>query len=185
MAELLYLTSPGGFTLFGGNERAGVRLIEAAFRREGTDNSREVVTVAELEGRIAGAMAIFPVDDANHRRTGFLRTTLWRRAPWSWPRIWRVARQGARHSPQPPAEALYIDALATGPRFRRRGVALALLEEAERQAREGGYSALALDTVADNTAARALYSHFGFEVAEERPPRHPLPALVGYVKRLR
>ena len=184
VASLLYLTSPGGFALFGGSPTGGVRVIEDAFGRSGTDNSREVVIVAELDGRIAGAMAAFLVSEAEERRKQFLRTAFRHRAPWHWPRIWRLARHGARHAPKPPADAFYVDALATADRFRRRGVALALLEEAERLARERGFPALALDTVATNSAARALYARFGFEIGEERPASPPIPALVGYVKRL-
>jgi len=184
VASLLYLTSPGGFALFGGSPRGGVRVIEDAFGRSGTDNSREVVTVAELDGRLAGAMAAFPVSEAEERRKRFLRTALRHRAPWHWLRIWRLARHGSRHAPRPPANAFYVDALATRDGFRRRGVAMALLREAERLARERGFAALALDTVAENSGARALYSRFGFEVGEERPASPPIPALVGYVKRL-
>jgi ribosomal protein S18 acetylase RimI-like enzyme len=184
VASLLYLTSPGGFALFGGSPKGGVRVIEDAFSRSGTDNSREVVTVAELDGRLAGAMAAFPVSEAEERRRRFLRTALRHRAPWHWPHIWRLARHGSRHAPRPPADAYYVDALATADAFRRRGVATALLGEAERQARESGFPALALDTVATNTAARALYLRFGFEIGEERPASPPIPALVGYVKRL-
>jgi ribosomal protein S18 acetylase RimI-like enzyme len=184
VASLLYLTSPGGFALFGGSPKGGVRVIERAFGRSGTDNSREVVTVAELDGRLAGAMAAFPVSEAEERRKQFLRTALRHRAPWHWPHIWRLARHGSRHAPKPPANAFYVDALATADGFRRRGVAMALLREAEREARENGYPALALDTVAENSGARALYTRFGFEVGEERPASPPIPALVGYVKRL-
>jgi ribosomal protein S18 acetylase RimI-like enzyme len=184
VAALLYLTSPGGFALFGGSPRGGVRVIQDAFGRTGTDNSREVVTVAELDGRVAGAMAAFPVSEAEERRRRFLRTAFRHRAPWNWLHIWRLARHGSRHAPQPPVDAFYVDALATSGEFRRRGVASALLAEAERLARERGCPALALDTVAENSGARALYARFGFEVGEERPAAPPVPALVAYVKPL-
>jgi ribosomal protein S18 acetylase RimI-like enzyme len=77
-----------------------------------------------------------------------------------------------------------VDALATADGFRRRGVAMALLREAERLARERGFDSLALDTVAENSGARALYTRFGFEIGDERPASPPIPALVGYVKKL-
>ncbi len=182
MAALLYLTSPGGFALFGGSPQGGLRVIEASFRRAGTDASREVLTVAELGGELAGVMAAFPAREGDPRRRRFMRTALRRRAPWRWLGIWRLARHGARQAPRPPEAAFYIDSLATADRFRRRGVARALLEEAERLAREGGHRSLALDTRAENTGARALYEQFGFEIGEERPAAPPVPALVGYVK---
>jgi ribosomal protein S18 acetylase RimI-like enzyme len=184
VAALLYLSSPGGFDFFGGSQRGGLRLIASAFRREGTDNSREVVTVVELGGRLAGAMAAFPVSEAEQRRDLLIRHALRRRAPWHWPGIWRLARQGSKAAPKPPDDAFYVDALATSPDFRRRGVALALLRDAERQARERRLPTLALDTRAENDGARKLYERFGFEIGEERPASPPIPALVGYVKRL-
>jgi ribosomal protein S18 acetylase RimI-like enzyme len=184
VAPLLYLTSPGGFRLFGGGRRGGVRLIEAAFRQPGTDNAREVVTLAELDGRIAGAMASFPAREGDERRRRFLRVALRRRAPWHWPRMIRVANQGSSRAPRPPADSFYIDALATAEGFRRRGVAIALIGEAERLAREGGFAYLALDTAATNEAARKLYERLGFEVGQEVPAAELVPALVGYVKRL-
>ena len=183
-AKLIYLTSPDGFKLFGGSEQRGLLLIEAAFARPGTDCSRDVITLAELDGEIAGAMAAFPSVEGDERRRHFVRVAISRRPPWRWPRIRRVARRGALHSPTPPADSFYIDSLATAERFRRRGVAAALLEEAERQARKLGLSAVALDTRSSNTGARALYERHGYEVHVEVPPSRPIPALVGYVKRL-
>lgn len=184
VAPLLYLTSPGGFILFGGSERRGIKLIEAAFATTGTDSAQEVVTLAELEGRIVGVMAAFPSGEGDERRRRFTRLAMRRRPPWRWPRIARVARNGARRSPIPPLDSFYIDALATAEGYRRRGVAEALLQEAERAARAQGLTALALDTTVANSPARALYERFGFEVSQEVPASPPIPALVGYVKRL-
>ena len=183
-APLLYLTSPGGFMLFGGGEKGGVRLIEASFRTPGTDNSRDVVTLAELDERVVGAMAAFPAREGDERRRRFLRVALRRRPPWRWPQIVHVAREGSRRAPKPPPDSLYIDALATAEDARRRGVAAALLEDAERRARESGLGALALDTTAANAGARALYESAGFEIGDEVPAAPPIPAMVGYVKRL-
>ena len=184
VASLIYLTSPGGFILFGGSERRGVKLIEAAFSTPGTDCAREVVTLAELDGQVAGAMAAFPAIEGEERRQRFTRLAMRRRPPWRWPRIAAVARNGARRSPKPPPDAFYIDALATAEGYRRRGLAEALLSEAERLARENGLEALALDTTVANSPARALYERFGFEASEEVPASPPIPALVGYVKKL-
>ncbi len=184
VAELLYLSSPGGFDFFGGGRRGGLRLIETAYARPGNDSSRDVITVVEIDGRLAGAMASFPVTEAEERRWGLVKHALRRRAPWHWPAIRQMGRQGQRATPRPPDDAFYIDALATGPAFRRRGVAQALLRQAEHRARLLGLRWLALDTTAANESARALYESYGFEIGEERPPSPPIPALVGYVKRL-
>ena len=184
MAKLLYLSSPGGFDFFGGGRKGGLRLIESAFARPDTDSSREVVIVVEIEGRLAGAMAAFPQTEAEARRWGLVRHAMRRRAPWHWPAIRRMGRQGSVATPKPPDDAFYIDALATSPDYRRRGVARALLRHAERLANNRGLSWLALDTTAANEGARRLYESCGFDIGEERPARPPIPALVGYVKRL-
>jgi ribosomal protein S18 acetylase RimI-like enzyme len=184
VARLIYLTSPAGFRLFGGSEERALRLLEAAFGTAGTDGSREVITVAELDGEVAGAMAAFPTPEGDERRRRFVRLARRRRPPWRWPRIWLLARHGARHDPTPPAASLYIDSLATAERFRRRGVAAALLREAERIARERGLPAIALDTRAANGGARALYEREGYQLTAEVPASKQIPALVGYVKTL-
>lgn len=184
VAKLIYLTSPGGFSLFGGSGRRGLKLIEAAFTAPGTDCTRDVITLAELDGEVAGVMSAFPAVEGDARRRRFVRVALRRRPPWRWPRILLVARHGASHSPTPPDDSFYIDSLATAERFRRRGVAAALLEEAERLARDRGLASVALDTRASNSGARALYDGFGYEVSAEVPASPPIPALVGYVKRL-
>lgn len=184
VAPLLYLTSPGGFNLFGGSERGGVRLIESAFRTPGTDSSRDVLWLAELDDDIAGVLAAFPASEGDSRRERFLQVALRRRAPWRRRGIRKVAREGAGRAPKPPDGSFYIDALATSEDYRRRGVAAALLEQAEKLAREGGFAWLALDTTASNSGARALYERHGFEVGQEVPAAPPIPAMVGYVKRL-
>ena len=184
VARLIYLTSPPGFKLFGGDEERGLRLIEAAFATPGTDCSREVITLAELEGEVAGVMAAFPTPEGDALRGRFVRLALRRRPLWRRPRIARMARHGAHHDPTPPADSLYIDSLATAERFRRRGVAGALLEEAERIAHERGLPAIALDTRAANSGARALYERRGYEVTAEVPASRAIPALVAYVKKL-
>ena len=57
---------------------------------------------------------------------------------------------------------LYVDALATDAAHRRRGVARALLAEADRMAADAGLDGVALDTGIENRAARALYERTGF-----------------------
>jgi ribosomal protein S18 acetylase RimI-like enzyme len=184
VARLIYLTSQPGYRLFAGDERRALRMIERAFADPCSDCARDVVTVAELDGGVAGAMAAFPASEGDERRRRFVRIAMRHRPPWRWPRIALLGWQGARHSPPAPPDSFYVDALSTAERFRRRGVAAALLGAAERSARELGLGAVALDTVATNTGARALYEGFGFTVDAEVAAAPPIPALVGYVKRV-
>ncbi len=68
----------------------------------------------------------------------------------------------------------YVTTLVVGEVFRGRGVAAALLGEAERYAREQGVAALGVGVLAGNAGAERLYRRFGFE-----------PHAVEMVKRLR
>lgn len=64
----------------------------------------------------------------------------------------------------------YIDMLFVAPRFLRRGVASALVAEAERRARVDGVDALTTDA---SITARPVFEHLGFVVErEQHPVRH-------------
>jgi ribosomal protein S18 acetylase RimI-like enzyme len=185
VTDLLYETAGGMYDLFaGGRGRAG-KVLRTAYAREGNSASREVVTVAELDGQVAGAMAAFPVAEGDERARAFLRLTLSRIPPWRWPGTFRVFRLGGRLTPPAPGNALYIDALATAEPFRRRGVATALLEAAAEEARRRGLTAVALDTAERNTSAQALYEGFGMERSGRSEGVGEIPGAIAYVKRLR
>lgn len=170
-AVALLLASGGEvYPRFAGSRGAAVRILRASYRRPGNTASAEIVTVAEADGRVAGAMAAFPVSEGTDRARRYLRTALARLPPWLWPRAWRIF--GALR-PTPPARAFYVDALATSPAFRRCGVASALLTSAEAQARERGCTHLALETEIENAGARSLYGGVGFEETERLPPVEP------------
>jgi ribosomal protein S18 acetylase RimI-like enzyme len=84
---------------------------------------------------------------------------------------------------------LYVDALATDAAHRRRGIATALLDDAERRAREAGLAGVALDTGIENRPARALYERYGFTPSGLRPAPDERTSravggsgFVGYVK---
>jgi ribosomal protein S18 acetylase RimI-like enzyme len=170
------------YDVYAGGTRRALRILTAAYRRAGNSASREIVWVAELDGEIAGALAAFPVEEGDRRASRFLRVTMLRTPPWKWPATLRIFQTGAESTPVPPPGCMYIDALATDSRFRRRGVASALLGEASRQAAEAGLSAVALDTAATNAAAQALYESAGFTVTQRMPPKGVIPGIVGYVR---
>jgi ribosomal protein S18 acetylase RimI-like enzyme len=172
------------YDIYAGGAGRALRILRDAYAREGNSASREVVWVAELDGQVAGALSAFPVAEGDHRASRFLRVTLTRTPPWKWPATLRIFHTGADLTPVPPPGSFYIDALATDARFRRRGVARALLEEASRLATAGGMRAVALDTAANNVGAQALYESAGYTVTERRPPRGRIPGIVGYVRTL-
>jgi ribosomal protein S18 acetylase RimI-like enzyme len=89
-----------------------------------------------------------------------------------------------RATPDPPREALYVDALATGRPHRRCGVGRALLAAAEDEARSRSLIRIGLETEVDNIAARGLYETCGFVAGPEGPRVRGLPRYVRYVKEL-
>ena len=182
VARLLYETSAGMYDIYAGGTKRALRLLRAAYRRPGNNSSREIVWVAEVDGAVAGTLAAFPADEADARATRFLRVTLARTPPWRWPATLRVFHAGGDHTPVPPPDSVYVDALATDARFRRRGVASALLDEASRVAAGAGLRAVALDTAERNEGAQAFYEAAGFSVTERRPPAGRIPGIVAYAR---
>jgi ribosomal protein S18 acetylase RimI-like enzyme len=182
VARLLYESASGRYDLFAGGRDRALRLLRATIALPGNDTSREGILVAEVDGEVAGALAAFPAPESAERSRRWLRLALRRRAPWAWPRMLRVAAAGERIDYVPPPDSLYVDGLATDPRFRRRGVATALLEAAAARARERGLGALALDTSETNAAAQLLYERAGFRLVDRQPGDDPIPASVFYVR---
>lgn len=167
----------------GGRERA-LRVLERSLAEPGNASSAETVWLAEIDERPVGVMAAFPVDEAGERSRAFLSLALRNAPPWHWPTALYLYWAGGRAAPTPPASALYVDALAISPEFRRRGAARALLAEAEREARKRQLPAIALDTTIDNEPARALYDREGFDELAYQPPARGLPGFVALVKPL-
>jgi ribosomal protein S18 acetylase RimI-like enzyme len=181
VAELLHESSPRIYDRFAGNRERALRILREAYGRPGTVASRDVVSVLDLDGRTAAAMAAFPIAEGPDRARGFVRLAL-RRVPfWLWLRTLRLYTTGTRVARE---DALYIDALATAADLRRRGAARALLEEAERAAGERGLRAVTLDTTLDNDAARALYRSAGFDEVAYRSPTRSMPGFVALLKPL-
>jgi ribosomal protein S18 acetylase RimI-like enzyme len=181
-AALLHLSAAEMYDRFAGGRERALRVLERSLAEPGNASSADVVWVALVDGRVAAAMAAFPVDEAAERARAFLRLALRVAPAWRWPVALYLYWAGGRAAPTPPAPALYVDAIATGPGFRRRGAARALLGEAERQARARRLGSVALDTTIANEPARRLYASEGFEEVAYRPPGRGLPGFVALVK---
>ena len=189
--ELLYLSAKPYYDAYAGSEARARALLAAVYQRTGHAASFEVCAVAEVDGELAGVIAWFPVSEGDERARRFVSLTAPRVPPWRWPGLLRHLRAAGTVSPNPPARMLYVDALAVDPSFRRRGVARALLERAERAAIDQRLDGVALDTGLHNEAARALYEATGFSEREIRraPSAHVAdaiggPGFVSYLKRL-
>jgi ribosomal protein S18 acetylase RimI-like enzyme len=180
VAGLLYESASGRYDFLAGDRERALRLLAVTIATPGTDSSRGDVLVAEVDGVVAGAMASFPGEEGPRRRGRFLRLALRHRAPWHWPGILRIARAGARSTPEPPPGSLYVDGLATDIHYRRRGVATALLAAADERARSLGLERVVLDTAEHNVTAHALYRGARFHEGGRIPARGDIPAIVFY-----
>lgn len=63
----------------------------------------------------------------------------------------------------------YVNALATKANFRKRGIATTLLKDSEQKARGAGIHTLSIIVAGENTVAKDLYLHFGFQLVEALP----------------
>jgi ribosomal-protein-alanine N-acetyltransferase len=95
-----------------------------------------------------------------------------------------VARLPAAGTPPPIAgyicvwmvsDELHINNLAVHPRWRRRGIAGALLQAAMEQGRLGGAESAFLEVRASNVEAQGLYRQFRFEPVGVRPRYYTHP----------
>jgi ribosomal protein S18 acetylase RimI-like enzyme len=184
VARVFYESASDWWDRYTGGRGAAVRVLRAQFGRRFTGVSTEVCTVAELDGRVAAAVAAYPAREGARRAGRSLRVALRRLSPLRWPRTVRIYDTSARRTASPPADAMYVDVLATEAGMRRRGAARALMEDVERRARARGLSSIALETDTGNEAALALYGSLGFEVVGSHPASPPRPELVSLLKRL-
>ena len=182
VARLLLESAPAIYGRFAGGSERALSTLEHAFGEPGNVASREVVWLVEDDGRVAAAMAAFPLAEGAARSRAFLRLTLRRVPVWHWWRTLRLFSGGTSATQRD--NSLYIDSLATDPGARRRGAARMLLGAAEEEARARGLGAVTLDTTMDNDAARALYASWGFDEVAFRAPTRVLPGFVALVKRV-
>jgi ribosomal protein S18 acetylase RimI-like enzyme len=177
LAPLLYESSPLSYdAYFGGPDRA-LRQLRSLTSRPGHDAAFDHCVVAQDAGELAGVLASYAAADydALSRRSTLL--TFGQNPPWRWPAMLRVHRNDVQLDP--PEGSWYVDALAVIPGARRRGLASALMRDAERRAREAGCSELALDTAVGNAAARALYESLGMVAGTPVPAQERYGALGG------
>jgi GNAT superfamily N-acetyltransferase len=187
--ELLFASAARYYSAYAGGPERARRLLRTVYPHRAHTASWEICRVAVAGDAVVGVLAAFPSDEGDALARRFVRLTLVHSAPWRIPALYRHLRATALVSPHPPPRMLYVDALATDPAHQRRGVATALLADAERWAQDAGLQGIALDTGIENRAARALYEHRGFVSRGLRPAPDERTAravggsgFVGYVK---
>jgi ribosomal protein S18 acetylase RimI-like enzyme len=188
-APLLYESARPYYDAYAGSERRARRLVASVYGLGRHTASWETCWVAEVDGRVVGVLAGFPVTDAPELARRFVGLTFRRTPPWRWPGMWRHVQAAGTLAPRTPARSWYVDALAVDAGLRRRGVARALLAVAEEQAEALDLTGVALDTGLHNEGARALYLASGFEEHDVRRARSDRiasavggPGFVGYFK---
>jgi ribosomal protein S18 acetylase RimI-like enzyme len=149
--SLLWAASagPGRMPLDVGADRAA---------RTGVNFCFENAIVAEAGGVVAGMLLGYPLDADD---------------PGDLSQLPAVVRPLVRLECRAPG-TWYVNAVATRPRFRGRGIGLMLLREAERLAARSGRSALSLIVASGNGGALRLYERIGFRtIAREPVVGHP------------
>jgi ribosomal protein S18 acetylase RimI-like enzyme len=186
---LLYASAAPYYAAYAGGPERARRLLRLLYPRRGHTASWEICRVAVAGDAVVGVLAAFPARDGDALARRFVRLTLLHTPPWRIPPLMRHLRATAAISPDPPDGMLYVDALATAPEQRRRGVARILLAEADRMAEAAGLDGVALDTGIENRAARSLYERTGFTPSSLRPAPDERTSravggsgFVGYVK---
>jgi ribosomal protein S18 acetylase RimI-like enzyme len=187
--SLLYESARPYYDAYAGTEERARALLAAVYPRPGHAASFEVCHVAEVDGETAGVIAWFPAREGDRRARRFVSLTVPRMPPWRWPGLLRHMRAAGLVSPHPPADTLYVDALAVEAELRRRGIATALLARAEAAAADAGLAGVTLDTGLQNAPARALYEAAGYTTREvRRVPSKAVeiavggPGFIGYFK---
>jgi ribosomal protein S18 acetylase RimI-like enzyme len=165
---LLYESAAPYYDAYAGSPERARRMLDGVWSKPGHTASWDACRVAEADGRVVGVLVAFPATEGDRLARRFLAVSLPRLPAWRWPLILRHLRASSVVTPVPPGDSLYVDALAVAPDMRRRGVAHALLAEAEALCSAGRCSGIVLDTGLQNAAARALYEGYGFREREVR-----------------
>jgi len=122
-------------------------------------------SVAEVEGTVAGSLSHYHARDGAYANLGKALFEI------GWDEE-QGAGMAARMKPlldidfPKPPEALIVENVAVTAMYRRHGVISALLKDAARLGREGGFEFLQLGMMIGNTPAEKAYQKAGFEVVD-------------------
>ncbi|GAB4013665.1 acetyltransferase [Spirosoma migulaei] len=105
----------------------------------GQDIAKQQLWVADIDGQLAGVAALTEDQEPEYAQVGFDLNQ----------------------------RAIVTHRLAVDPNFRGQGVAVALLEQAEKLALEHGISFLRIDTNSENQSTQKLFPKLGYQYAGE------------------
>lgn len=117
--------------------------------------SLENNTVAELDGKTAGAMISFPADKQPDLDTVLLAAL--NKRGYNLEKLFFEGEPGT----------YYLSTMGVDPTYRGRGIGTALMQAAERKGAELGFANCSLLVSKAKDRARALYERIGYSVTEE------------------
>jgi ribosomal protein S18 acetylase RimI-like enzyme len=143
VAELIYLAAPTVYQYsFGKNDSVNQDLFTLMVQRPRNMYSREFVTTIAEDNEIQGMILAYPGKRSMELTRGMNKLF--------WPFIkkigfWGLMRMGSKSSlnryyPEPEKDEYYIGNLTVYEQYRGKGLGLALLKEAERQAKNNAFT---------------------------------------------
>ena len=166
-AELIQETMEGyGDVMLGlDNRERAVKVIAGFFRKANNRFSYRLTYLAEVDGRTAGLLLVFPGRDTFKLVLPMAWQIFSFYNPWELLRLAVRAPLAADGEETRPDE-FYVSHLAVLPEFRRQGVGRALLNQADTLARSSGLAKCALCVDIDNPNAQQLYLSQGYQMAK-------------------
>jgi ribosomal protein S18 acetylase RimI-like enzyme len=166
-AELIQETMEGyGDVMLGLDDRArAVKVVAGFFRKANNRFSYRLTYLAEIDGRTAGLLLVFPGRDTFKLVVPMAWQILSFYNPWEMLRLALRAPMAADGEETQPDE-FYVSHLAVLPEFRRQGVGRALLNHADTLARAAALTKCSLCVDIDNPNAQHLYQSQGFQVVK-------------------
>ena len=164
-AELIQETMEGyGQVMLGLDNRArAVQVLAGFYRKANNRFSYRLTYLAEMGGRPAGLLLVFPGRDTFKLSLPLSWQILGLFNPWELLRLAVRAPMAAEGEEIRPDE-FYISHLAVLPEFRRQGVGRALLNHAEALAPAAGLAKCSLCVDLDNPNAQQLYLSQGYQI---------------------
>ena len=166
-----------------GVEGGATRYLERLFARAGTLWSYDLVTLAEVDGQVAGLVSHAAWTELAQR----YRATMWAYVRVYGPvRVFKLLprlRALIRASPRVPPDHWFIPYLAVTAKHRRNDVAHALLDSVYQRAASRA-PACSLYVLAENLPARRFYEHAGYQerACESSAPLYDLAGTRGRVR---
>lgn len=151
----------GVMTMGLGSRELELKALRHWFLKTGNRFSREFCTLAEVEGETAGLLLTLRGDRLEHLERTLAEGILKVYNPLQMLRmLWRLMVLGRTEEAN--KDEFLVSHVAVAPDYRRRGIATALLQRAEKEAKDEGFTKLVLEVEIGNINAIHVYERFGF-----------------------